>query len=133
MGIELDAYVTEDFQWFEFFTGLDEGDVPHPAILDNIRHLAWVLQQIRNKYGKAVKLISGYRPPDKNTEVGGVPNSIHQLGLACDFYVVDENIEDVWAWLRDRSNLPIDQAILKDTVIHMSTFRPNRAEFFSSR
>lgn len=43
-----------------------------------------MLQPIRDKYGHAITVTSGYRCPKLNTAVGGVKNSQHLLGQAAD-------------------------------------------------
>jgi len=39
---------------------------------------------IREKWGKPIKISSGYRCPRYNKKVGGVPLSVHLFGLALD-------------------------------------------------
>lgn len=50
----------------------------HP-ILDHIidKRLVDVLDAIRERIGKPIEVLSGYRCPEHNVEVGGVPNSQH--------------------------------------------------------
>lgn len=43
-----------------------------------------VLQPIRDKYGHAITVTSGYRCPKLNAAVGGVKNSQHVFGEAAD-------------------------------------------------
>lgn len=43
-----------------------------------------VLQPIRDKYGKAITVTSGYRSPKLNAAVGGVKTSQHMVGQAAD-------------------------------------------------
>lgn len=45
------------------------------------------LQQIRNHFGKSVKINSGYRSIAHNKAVGGVTNSYHTKGMATDIVV----------------------------------------------
>ena len=63
---------------------------PNSADYDGVRvhpTLVELLDRIRAKVGKTVRVTSGYRPPDYNRSVGGVPNSQHLDGLAADIYV----------------------------------------------
>lgn len=45
------------------------------------------LQQIRDHFGKPVKINSGYRSPAHNAKVGGASNSYHTKGMAADIVV----------------------------------------------
>lgn len=45
------------------------------------------LQQIRDHFGKAVKINSGYRSPAHNAKVGGAKNSYHAKGMAADIVI----------------------------------------------
>jgi len=49
--------------------------------------LAYYLQKIRDHFGKAVKINSGFRTPSYNAKVGGASESQHVLGTAADIVV----------------------------------------------
>lgn len=49
--------------------------------------LVELLQSLRNHFGRAIVLNSGYRSPEWNKKVGGEPNSFHMRGMAADFNV----------------------------------------------
>ena len=57
-----------------------------------------VLQCIREHFGKAVMITSGYRTPEHNAEVGGSKSSQHLLGRAADIRVAGVSVEDVAAY-----------------------------------
>ena len=57
------------------------GLVPYP---DRIRHLAWVLQSVRNKCNTPININSGYRCPQHNKLVGGAKHSQHVQATAAD-------------------------------------------------
>jgi len=60
-------------------------NTPTPEVKANLIKLCKeVLQPIRNKYGRAITITSGYRSPKLNAAVGGVKNSQHVLGQAAD-------------------------------------------------
>jgi len=75
----------------EFFS-LDEFQCPcchcvklHPLLLQK-------LKGVRNKIKKPVIITSGYRCSKYNSEVGGVKNSYHLLGMAVDIYVQEISV-----------------------------------------
>lgn len=43
-----------------------------------------IFNEIREKWGKPIKINSGYRCPTYNASIGGGPLSVHQFGLALD-------------------------------------------------
>ena len=52
---------------------------------ENLRALVeQVLDPLRERYGKPIRVTSGYRCPRLNTLVGGSPNSQHMKGEAAD-------------------------------------------------
>ena len=59
---------------------------PMPASArENIEALVEnVLDAVRERFGKPIRVNSGYRCPKHNAEVGGVPNSQHMRGEAAD-------------------------------------------------
>lgn len=62
--------------------------------------LVMVLQSIRDHFGTAVNINSGYRTPQYNTKVGGVDQSQHCYGTAADITVTDVKVETVAAYAR---------------------------------
>lgn len=60
--------------------------------------LTVVLQCIREYFGKAVTITSGYRTPAHNAKVGGSKSSQHLLGRAADIRVQGVSVEDVAAY-----------------------------------
>jgi uncharacterized protein YcbK (DUF882 family) len=63
--------------------GID--NAPPAALLPNLRLLARGLDRVRRLLGHPLEISSGYRCPELNALVGGVPASQHALGLAVDF------------------------------------------------
>jgi len=55
---------------------------------ESTRHLAWVLQLVRDEIGVPIRINSGYRCPDHNKAIGGHPNSYHMKGWAADLHPV---------------------------------------------
>lgn len=60
--------------------------------------LTVVLQCIREHFGKAVAITSGYRTAAHNAAVGGAKSSQHLLGRAADIRVAGVSVEDVAAY-----------------------------------
>ena len=59
-------------------------NVPNSAELSNLKAVAKLLQSIRNKYGKPIKVSSGFRCKQLNKAVGGSATSQHLSGEAAD-------------------------------------------------
>lgn len=78
------------------------------------------IQPLRDKLGVPIHVNSGYRCPELNKAVGGVPTSQHQKGEAADLSV-DGKAADILEAL-ENSNIPFDQAILyrKQNFLHVS-------------
>lgn len=60
--------------------------------------LVTVLQKIRDHFGKAVTINSGYRTPTYNKKVGGATYSQHQYGTAADIVVTGVKPSEVYAY-----------------------------------
>lgn len=105
--------------------GQDESTVPG-EVVSNIEALVTnLLGPIREFFGAPVVIHSGWRPPEKNAEVGGVPTSDHQRGAAADFRVAstydstwEENTIAAFDWLRMNKSLDFGQLILEDHRAH---------------
>lgn len=76
-----------------------------------------VLQPLRDAWGKPLHVNSGYRCPELNALVGGVPTSQHVKGEAADI-ATDTPAE--LARLALELGLPFDQMIIYPTFVHFS-------------
>ena len=83
-----------------------------------------VLDPLREKYGKPIRVSSGYRSAILNRSVNGATSSQHRLGEAADITVGEENRK---LFEIIKSELPFDQLIdEKDfSWVHVS-FREGR-------
>lgn len=92
------------------YPGVDERKA-----LDNL--VTNLLQPLRDLYGKKMIINSGYRCPELNKEVGGVPASQHVKGEAAD--VACDNPEEVKNLLLS-SGLEFDQIGVYKRFVHIS-------------
>lgn len=79
----------------------------------------WILDPVREMYGKPIFVTSGFRTPCLNRLVGGVSTSQHMQGLAADLCCDDPKaLFDLIA----ESDLPFDQLIYyqKKKFVHVS-------------
>ena len=78
------------------------------------------IQPLRDKLGLPIHVNSGYRCPELNKAIGGVPTSQHQKGEAADLSI-DGKASDILEAL-ENNNIPFDQAILyrKQNFLHVS-------------
>src|SRR5512139_3823552 len=98
-------------------------NTPTPEHMANLRNLAKCMEDVRALFNRRIEITSGYRNPQVNAAVGGVPNSAHALGHAADFHV--DGFADLAAAkvIRD-SPLKFDQLIFeKNRCVHIS-FHP---------
>ena len=87
-------------------------------VRDNIIALVEdVLQPLRDAWGGPLFINSGYRCPELNEAVGGVPTSQHVKGQAADVGCSDPI---ALAKLARRINLPFDQMIIYPSFVHFS-------------
>lgn len=92
-----DFNITPNFKYSEFVsspTATKYGiqNIPNDEELNNIVKLCkTVLQPIRDKYGKSIKVNSGFRGRQLNAKVGGAANSDHLFGAAADIKAGDGN------------------------------------------
>ena len=117
--------ISRDFTWEEMTysrVAVENGLLNEPSFevrLLMIELVKRLLQPLRVAYGKPIAITSGYRSPEVNRLVGGVPSSQHVKGGAADCYVPDPKVLlDVLLF----SKLPFDQAILykQKKFLHLS-------------
>lgn len=125
--------ISRSFSWSEFEATSHAAElarkgvrnvIPSFEIRDAVLALVRrVLQPLRDKYGKPMKVNSGYRCKELNEIVGGVPTSQHRLGEAADIHTgspletyrlahLAKSTPEIWA--------EIDQLICYDTFAHIS-------------
>lgn len=125
--------ISRSFSWSEFEATSHAAElarkgvrnvIPSFEIRDSVLALVRrVLQPLRDKYGKPMKVNSGYRCEELNEIVGGVPSSQHRLGEAADIHTgspletfrlahLAKSTPEIWA--------EIDQLICYDTFVHIS-------------
>ena len=64
-------------------------NVPTHEVIYNLKNLCKWLEVLRERSGGPVSINSGYRSPQLNKKVGGVPTSNHLTGCAADIRVAD--------------------------------------------
>jgi uncharacterized protein YcbK (DUF882 family) len=109
--------------------GID--NIPHNnQVLDNILLLIVnVMQPLRNYVGKPIIITSGYRSIGLNAKVGGVPNSQHLNGQACDFVIQGMTINEAIKAVKN-SGIIFDQCINEGSWVHISfNINKNRKSF----
>jgi uncharacterized protein YcbK (DUF882 family) len=62
-------------------------NVPTHEVIYNLKNLCKWLEVLRERSGGPVRINSGYRSPQLNKKVGGVPTSNHLTGCAADIRV----------------------------------------------
>ena len=103
------------------------GGVPEnvKALVEN------VLDPLREKYGKPIKVNSGYRCPNHNLAVGGSMQSQHMKGEAADIAPMDGDASELEKLVEIiKQNGKWDQMIVYPTFVHVSwkRFGPNRKQ-----
>jgi putative chitinase len=85
-----------------------------------LQKLAEQLETMRDLFDAVIEITSGYRNPQVNALVGGVPNSAHALGHAADFHVFGLDDLEAAKIIRD-SDIIFDQLIYeRNRCVHLS-------------
>ena len=89
--------VTDHFSDREFVCH-DEARTPYPIawIADRLTPLCTLLEAIRAElHGQPVRIVSGYRTPAYNAQIGGATHSQHMEGMAADVTVPSYTAREV--------------------------------------
>ena len=124
--------ISKNFDYREFEkTGKTELQVRNTIasveVRDSVKALVeTVIQPLRDAWGAPLSINSGYRCPEVNAAVGGVPTSQHTKGEAADVCPFGRNghgdigtVRRLAATARDLG-LPFDQMILYPSFVHFS-------------
>ncbi len=124
--------ISRDFSYREFektdVRGMQtQNTIISTEVRDSVKALVEkVLQPLRDSWGKPLAINSGYRCPEVNRAVGGVPTSQHTKGEAADVCPFGRNghgdielVRRLAITARDL-NLPFDQMILYPSFVHFS-------------
>ena len=91
-------------------------NTPSVEVEQNIEELLEVLDDLREFYGKPIRITSGFRCAELNRLVGGSPTSAHVIGYAADLQPIQGSFEEFKAlvidWL-DKSGVKFDQCIIE--------------------
>lgn len=105
-----DIQLTPHFKLSEFIKsatatarGID--NTPNEQVISNLKPLCeQVLEPLRSHFNVPIIIGCGYRSPALNKAVGGVSNSQHMTGEACDIHLPDEATGKRWfLWLMEFS------------------------------
>jgi hypothetical protein len=98
--------------------GLD--NTPSTTVISSLTLVAAVMEQVRTRLRNlSITVHSGYRSPEVNQFVGGVPTSAHCHGLACDFVCPAFGTPAEVALAILHSNIAYDQLILEYGWVHI--------------
>lgn len=109
--------------------GID--NTPNSEIVNNLEQLVdIILDPLREKYGKPIRVNSGYRCEKLNKAVGGSNTSQHRYGLAADITAGSRLENKNLFMLAQQLNLPFDQLIDEKTYswIHISFSKKPRKQ-----
>lgn len=101
--------------------GID--NTPNSEIVNNLKKLVeYILDPLRERYGKPIHVNSGYRCPALNKAVNGSKTSQHMTGLASDITAGSVAKNKILFNLIQELDLPFDQLIdeKKFSWVHVS-------------
>ena len=104
--------------------GID--NTPSQEIVENLKHLAAALQEVRTLLGnKPIHINSGYRSIEVNAKLGSKPTSDHCKGLAADFICPSFGTPDEIVRAVMGSAIPYKQVIREfDRWVHFAVPAP---------
>jgi zinc D-Ala-D-Ala carboxypeptidase len=105
-------FTLEEFTVSQTATRLGINNLPSPVVIANLQNLCInLLEPLRTRLGRTIKISSGYRCNLLNAKVGGADNSQHTFGEAADIIVQGITPYEVACIVRDEFNY--DQCILE--------------------
>ena len=87
LATDVDLQISQHFNLREFQCGMGAGCYHCGAVAYIDPQLTLLLEDIRNRVGSPIRILSGYRCEIHNAEIGGASNSAHVVGFAADLAV----------------------------------------------
>ncbi len=107
--------------------GID--NTPPELIIENLKSIARVLEDIQKRIGAPILITSGYRSPELNKKIpGSSKNSAHTRGAAVDF--IAPAYGDPLKICKEimNSRIMFDQLIYEGTWVHLGIEPPMRRQ-----
>ena len=115
--------LTNNFRWGEFWSGdikLGLKSIEPPSkYYSSILQMAEELQIVRDYIDSPIIITSGWRTPKWNSYVGGVKNSYHCQGLACDIRVIGMKPYDLAIYVAKLTEFKGFGVSIKDNFVHI--------------
>ena len=109
-------------------------NTPSTAVVENLRMLAALLEQVRTLLGdRSIHISSGFRSLALNRHIGSNDTSAHVRGYAADFTCPAFGTPIEVAKEIAESNLKFDQLIYEGTWVHISCDPQNRRQLLTAR
>lgn len=89
-------------------------NMPSWEVVEHLLELGLFLDDLREAWGSGIKITSGYRNEELNKAVGGVKNSVHQIGYAADIQPTNGKMKEFAAFVEKWArNKYFDQIIVE--------------------
>ena len=129
-----DHFSQDEFTASQTATRQGIKNTPSPAVVENLRMLAALLEQVRTLLGShSIHISSGYRSLALNRYIGSNDTSAHIRGYAADFTCPAFGTPIEAAKEIAESNLKFDQLIYEGTWVHISCDPQNRRQLLTAR
>lgn len=108
-------------------------NIPSWEVVEHLNELALFLDGLREAWGSGIRITSGYRNEDLNKAVGGVQNSVHQIGYAADMVPVNGKFKEfaafVTEWAKDKTyDQLITERSKRSSWIHLGLYNNNHKQ-----
>jgi hypothetical protein len=126
-------FALDEFTASQEATRHNINNTPSAKVVENLRMLATLLEQVRELLGSnSIRISSGYRCLALNQHIGSSHTSAHIFGYAADFTCPSFGSPITVAKKIAESNLKFDQLIYEGTWIHISCDPKNRRQLLTA-
>ena len=129
-----DHFTQDEFTASQTATRNGIKNTPSETVVENLRMLAALLEQVRTILGdRSIHISSGYRSLALNRHIKSHDLSAHIRGHAADFTCPSFGTPLAVAKKIAESNLKFDQLIYEGTWVHISCDPQNRRQLLTAR